>query len=124
MSIYSTAIKTALRLIKRYGEAVTWVVEGTPTADGATPWITSDGAETSFSVSILYTSHSDNPLAKLLPGTEIETGELQGLMPAVNFTPKVDDTVIRSNGTKLAIQSVRPLAPSGETILWFLVFKS
>jgi len=125
MGVLDRAVATALRLITKYGEACVWNQAATPViANAAQPWIKTTGEPTPNNVRILYTSDSSNAFAKLLAGSIVEAGQNTAIMPAYNFTPADTDTVVRSDGTKLALESIRPVAPNGQVILWHLVFKS
>lgn len=125
MGVIDRAIATATKLITKNGEACEWNVAAAPVvADPTQPWISTDGDDVTQQVRIVFTSDAGSPLAKLLAGTPIESGGLKGLMTTVGFTPNDNDTVVRSDGTKLALESIRPLSPNGQIVLWFLVFKS
>lgn len=125
MGVLQRSAATALRLIGEYGEAVSWVVQDEPfTPDPTKPWISVDGTPSSVPVSILFTVDRSSPFLKLMAGSVVESSGQKGLMPAQSFTPKADDVVIRSDDSKLVIESATPLAPNGAVILWYLVFKA
>lgn len=124
MGVFDRQIEKAKEMIAAKGELCTWVIAGAPTSDPETPWINTESDDTSLKVSLLFTMDSTNPLFLLLAGSAVEEGSQKALMASVGFTPKADDTVIRTDGTKLALKSVTKLAPNGQLILWKLVFKA
>lgn len=114
----------AKRLIAAKGELCQWLSVAAPiAADPAKPWVKSDAGPVANAVSILFTSSGGNSLFKLLAGSSVPAGKKQGLMATVGFTPGPKDSVVRSDGTKLGIESVDSLAPNGEVILWWITFK-
>lgn len=120
------ATATATRLIAKYGEPCTWQSTSDPTVPDATkPFITVDGVTTPHTIPILFVTDSSNPLMKLLAATSVETTGRKAIMAASSaFVPKLSDVVVRSDATKLALNSVDPVAPNGVPILWKLVFKA
>lgn len=124
--LFTRTANQALRLITQYGEQCTWKSAAAPVvADDTKPWITTNGVPTvTQGVPLLFTSSKENPLLKLVAGSDVEEGKLKALMPAMGFTPNLADTILRSDGvTTLALDSVSPLAPNGTPIIWYLVFK-
>lgn len=122
--IIDRAIVTALRVINLNGEPVTWIRAAAPVvADPSKPWIATAGVPTEIETSLLFTSAKYSPILQLIAGSNVELGKLQALLPATGFVPSDSDVVLRSDGTKLSIESVAPLAPNGKPILYYLVFK-
>jgi hypothetical protein len=126
MGQFDRQIALAQRLIKKYGEPCLWEPTGTPTtADPTKPWISADAAPvTPTPVSILFKRDNQDVFARLTAGSNIESGGQKAIMAANSIVPSMTDSVVRSDGTKLALQSIDKLAPNGQVIVWFLVFKS
>lgn len=123
--LFDRAIATATRLIAKDGDPCTWVSAAAPSvADPDQPWIMTDNAPVTYQVPIVFVNESSNPFAKLVTGSQIPGSGKRGLMATVPFTPQLTDTVIRSDGTKMALLSIDPLDPNGAKILWKLVFKA
>jgi hypothetical protein len=124
MGVYDRQIAQVNRQVTAKGEQCIWNQASAPVvADPTKPWITSKGQPEAQTVSILFTSSASNALARLLAGSNVETGKLRGIMPAQSFTPDLNDQIVRSDGTVLELDSVEPLAPNGQVILWWLGFK-
>jgi hypothetical protein len=122
--ILANAMTTAQRQIAAFGEPVQWMQMPAPTvADASKPWIPTPGEPVAYPTSILFTSAANSPLLRLLAGSEVVVGKLSGIMPVGAFIPSASDIVIRSDGSKLSIESISPLAPSGEPLMYYLVFR-
>jgi hypothetical protein len=127
MAQFDRQIATAVRLIAKYGQAVTWQIvnDGTP-ADAAKPWKPSEATDTSNTVTICFVPIRENDWRKLLmylKGTEVPIGRLAGLMAGnVAFEPKLKDVVVRDNVT-LHVSSVDLISPNGQKILYVLEFE-
>lgn len=128
MAVYARQIAAALRQISAKGELVTWRIPAVPTvADPTQPWIVTNGAaavDKPVSILFLPLNRQSSQLIQYLTGTEVVVGEVYGLMGAVDFVPELTGTVIRTSGKVLAIQSIDPLSPNGEVILYTVVFKA
>jgi hypothetical protein len=124
MGVYDRETAQSLRLITAKGEACSWMqAQDAFGADPSKPWIMVTPASVIHSVRILFVSNSSSPLLMLLQGSGVETGKLKAIMPAVGFNPSLSDSVIRSDGSVLQIDSIEPVSPNGEVILWRLIFK-
>jgi hypothetical protein len=124
MGRFDRQVALAQRLIEENGELCQCVIAGAPTSGPDTPWIQTEGVPDTHDVSVLFTINSGNPFFQLLSGSPVEEGSQKALMASVGFTPKADDTIVRGDGTKMALKSATKLAPNGQIILWKLVFKS
>jgi hypothetical protein len=87
--------------------------------DTTQPWKTVVAQSIPLPVSILFTRGG----SKLVAGTNIEVATQLAIMPAYGFTPSMTDTVTRSDGSVLALESINPLSPNGQVIIWRLEFK-
>jgi len=126
MGVYDRQIATALRVIREKGEACTWTAKAAPTTDPATPWLPVAGvavAYTNTPIAFFPLSRQWSELLRYLKGTEVVTGSLYGLMPAVAFAPQLTDIITRTDGSKLAPITIDPLAPNGEIILYTIEFR-
>lgn len=126
MGQFDRQIATALRLIKKNGQAVKWrsIANSIPT-DPDKPWIGSTNpAPVEHDVFICFVPVKDQQwrkFLKYLTNTEVQIGDLAGLMGNVNFEPNPKDVVIR-DGVELAINNIDLLSPNGQKILWTLEF--
>jgi hypothetical protein len=122
--VLANALKTVQRQIGIYGEQIQWMQAAAPTvADESKPWIATPGEPTSYPTSFLFTSAANNPFLQLIAGSEVVVGKLQGIMPVGSFVPAATDSVVRSDGSQLSIESISPLAPSGEPLMYYVVFR-
>jgi hypothetical protein len=126
MGQFDRQIALAKRLIKKYGEPCLWAPSGTPTtADPNQPWISTDAAPVAPTpVFILKKLDKQDVFARLTAGSSVESGGQKAIMAANGIIPSMIDSVVTSDGTRLALQSIDKLAPNGQVIVWFLVFKS
>jgi hypothetical protein len=123
MGVFDRQIAQAARLIAAKGELCQWQSAAPVITAPDKPWIPTTQAPTLYSVRILFTANGNNSLFKLLSGSSVAAGKKTGLMASVSFLPDPKDVVIRSDGTKLAFESVDALSPNGEVILWWLTIK-
>ena len=119
MGVFDRSLNAAQRLIRKYGQDVTWQkrIDGVP-ADPAKPWLPAEVAVNSFNVRMVFFPEKSDALAvaMLLRGTEVHSGALVGIMAAgITFVPDIKDTVLR-DGMMLAIESINLLAPNGNAI--------
>lgn len=126
MGQFDNQIATAKRLIKRYGQSVTWKVanQGAP-VDSGEPWKPTDIAPTEHTVEICFVSEREvfwRKILSYLKGTEVALGKLSGIMSGeIPFTPALSDTILR-DGKVLTVSSVDLLSPNGQKILYTLEF--
>lgn len=127
MGVYDSAIATAKRLIAAKGEVVSWQPAADPTAAAEdTPWIQGEPtAADARRVAIVFLpiDRSNQQLIRALGGTELVTGNVYGLMGAVDFPVEFDAVITRSDGSTVALVNADKLAPNGDVILWTLEFK-
>ena len=129
--IYDRSIKTAKRLIKKYGQVVIWRKEPV-TTDTNQPWKSTAGTPLDTNVSIAFFRPGDSPFKELIAymsNSDVLEGGVRGLMAAELMTdgspliPDASDKVIR-NGIELEIESIDPLEPNGVPILFHIEFKA
>lgn len=126
MSVFDRQIATATRLIKKYGQSVTWrsLPDGTVT-DPDKPWRPVNGGHVDHSpiICFLPDDRENRQFYAYLTGKEVSSGTTLGYMAAVNFEPKLKDIVIR-DGVEYQIQNINLLSPNGENILYTIEFKT
>jgi hypothetical protein len=124
--IYGRQIETAKRLIKKYGQLVTWK-KSLAVSDTSEPWkekLEDEDEETlEIDVYILFlpVGRINTEFQMFFQGTEIIVGNLKGLMANVDFEPNAKDVVIRS-GEEIRIKNISPIEPSGIPILYTIEF--
>lgn len=126
MARFDRQIATALRLIAKNGQSVTWnsIVNGAP-ADPNTPWIPAepDDIEThTVDICFLPIDRENMETMRYIFGTEVPGGNSMGLMGAVDFSPFLKDTVLRGSET-LRIKKIKKLEPNGQVILHWIIFE-
>lgn len=126
--IYARQIANALRQIKTKGQLVMWYKhqDQVTVADNTKPWKTSasDPQPDPIAVYIVFITPKNqlaNQIVHLMQNTSVPQGAPAGLMGAVDFTPTIDDKVVRS-GETLRVKGITPLAPNGTPILYTLTF--
>jgi hypothetical protein len=125
MSQYARTIKSAQRLIAKYGQDVIWRKPNVSVPDPTKPWKSLDNAPTDIPVKIVFVRPEgglSNALYHLIKGTDAVTGAPKGLMAPINgFNPEITDRVIR-NGSTLVIGSINVVAPASDAVLYIIEF--
>jgi hypothetical protein len=123
MSNYNRQIAQAAKMIKKFGQPVTWK-QAAKTNDNTQPWKATSTDPTPYTVDMVFVRQNgfSRELYRLIKGTDVLTGSTKGLMPSVPFTPTINDIVER-NGATLKIAAIDCVAPSGEPILWLIEFE-
>jgi hypothetical protein len=125
MARFDRAIQTALRLIKKNGQDVTWrqVSDGAP-ADPNKPWNPGTSVNTDRTVRICFLPVDRQTMEtfNFVKGTDVPKGSVMGLMGNVPFDPNIKDVVLR-NGEELRIASLDVLSPNGQKVLYTVIFK-
>lgn len=125
MGQYDRSIAQATRMIKKYGQLVTWIQQGIQVSP-AEPWKDMGIDPETFPVFIVFLTPKgrlSNELFHLMQGTTVPEGAPTGLMAKVPFTPALNDKVLRGTET-LNVKSMDIVAPNGEPILYKLEFAS
>lgn len=124
MARYKRQRETATRLIKKYGEQVTWnVSRETPSNDQ--PWLGGTVETIAKRPYVVFVTSSSQvkQLFQMMTGTDVPTGQNLGYMGPTDFEPTTLDTVVRSDGRTYRIKSIDPLKPNEEaTILYTMEF--
>jgi hypothetical protein len=123
MSFYDRQIRQAAKMIKKFGQPVTWKQPVKVVPDSTKPWKVNAADPVPYTVNMVFVRANgfSRELYRLIKGTDIPTGAPKGLMAAVPFTPTVDDIVDR-NGTILKIAAIDVVSPNGDPILWLIEF--
>ena len=136
MARFDRQIETALRLIAKNGELVTWraINDPTPTdpndlapTDPNRPWLPGAATLTDHDVIICFLPATSSNLRtygsfSFMNKTEVPSGLVIGLMGQVDFEPNLKDVVIR-NGRELRIVDFDVLDPNGQKILYTVTFQ-
>lgn len=126
MARFDAQVKTALRLIEKNGQVVTWrIVRDEPPVDSAQPWKpTNDATPVEKNVSICFLTVDRQTFESLsfMDNGEIPQGAVMGYMGKVDFVPSLKDVVVR-DGKELRVYYIDELKPNGQTILYKMVFK-
>ena len=128
MTVYAAQIATAKRLIAAKGEAVTWrEAAAASVPDVNKPWVEGDlAAAVEHAVRIVFLPIdriNSQVMRYMRDSGGVPGGNISGLMASVSFKPTVTGTVVRSDGTVLAVRSIEPLAPDGTPIIWTVEFQ-
>ena len=125
MARFDRAIQTALRLIAKNGEKVTWrVINDAPSPNPSQPW--NPGASTPedkpATICFLPVDRQTQETFTFIKGTEVPKGSVMGLMGQVPFDPNLKDVVIR-DGKELRLAYIDVLSPNGQKVLYTMVFQ-
>ncbi len=122
MGRFDRQIETALRLIKKNGQSVTWRKTAI-TVDPDMPWLEVPAIVTDYSpdVCFLPIDKEGQEYLSSLGNTEAVIGSYYGLMGKVAFTPAISDIVIR-DGVTLEIKSIDLISPNGQKVLYTIIF--
>ena len=106
MGVYSGSAAAAIRMIKKFGGSVTWhtsVVAPNP----AEPWKPGAAADVTHTVTVALVPMNERQYrkAQLLAKTDVLTGYEMAYMAQVPFTPTINDTLVRKDGTVYRIRS-------------------
>jgi hypothetical protein len=123
MSIYTTAQKTANRLLKGKGQAITITRQSAGTYDPATG---TSAVTTSTQKGWGAVLEYDTRQAGIFnaPGSLIQVGDKQLLLSPLNSAgtaltaPAVNDTATDASGKAYTITQVKPLSPGGTPVLY------
>ena len=120
---YDGAIKTAQKLIKARGQSVKWIKVSTG-KDLSQPWkiVDSDSVEHDVDIVFLPVNRSNLESFSMRDGVNIAKVSCIGYMGAVSFTPKIGESVKRGDKT-LFVEYIDIVAPSGEPILYTVLFR-
>ena len=129
MVTYDRQVKTANRLIAKYGQSVTVTQIPQIIADPSKPWETTDGTPVITTVKMIFfspTATGDSQLGKeilqYLKGMDVAFGQIRGYLGASALVPKISDIVTRDSKV-LKIKAVDTLAPNGQAIFHVLEFE-
>jgi hypothetical protein len=123
MAVYTRFIKTALRLIKKYGQIVDWTIP-LKQNDNTQPWLKLDGLPEIKKPSIAFFTVDKEMKETFRYGEgfrDVAEGSLIGYMGAVDFEPSLNDSVFR-NGKTLQIKNIDCLNVNGEIVLYTIEF--
>ena len=125
MGQFDRQIATAERLIKKYGQAVIWrQIVDIPNTDQ--PWKASaqTTVEQPVTIAFIPMTREYKEMFVFKDKTEVTSGFVVGLMKGnIPFTPGPKDVVVR-NGKTYDIETLDPLSPNGQQILWTMIFKT
>ena len=125
MSKYARQIKTAQRLISKYGMVCKWTVNRPAAPEDANkPWRPTEPEEkTSFDVEITFVPVNLRHFETkgYIPKTDLKSVCYLGYMGKVPFDPNTKDTIER-NGKTLNVEYIDIIEPSGEDILYTILF--
>lgn len=123
MGVYDGLVATALRIIERKGQSVTWEKR---TATGGTAAKPGSTTVTNNTVNMCFVPLEREYLSTFLAmfkNTEVPTGLILGLMGRVSFAPELKDTVLRGS-ERLSVadeNGIEVYDPNGEGAILYLV---
>jgi hypothetical protein len=125
MGTYDRFIKTAKRLIAKYGEKCEWQVNSDTSDDESDePWKSEDVAPVVHSVKIAFFNSEQTGLETLSKAVNnsVVIGNVVGYMPAVDFKPDMRDTIKRLVAEKnLTLVSIDEINPNGVTPIIYIL---
>lgn len=123
MGVFDRQVATALRLISKNGQAVTWrsLVNGAP-VDANKPWKPSAATGTEHSVKIVFLPRKEQNEKSIqyMEKSEVPTGLLKGLMGQVDFVPKLKDVIIRGS-LQYEVETIDIIDPNGEGVILYTI---
>lgn len=123
MGVYDRFIKSAKRLISRYGEQCTWISEQ-QSEDPDSPWNSGEEDSIKSPVKIAFFPNDNSgfeTIAKAL-GADVSMGNVIGYMPNVNFEVSDKDSILRTiAGKNLTINSIDEINPNGEKVVLYVL---
>lgn len=112
---YTTSSATALRLLTKFGQAVTLRKQTAGAYDPSTGTATITQSDTAGNAVMLEFSDGERYQA----GTTIQEGDKKALLNAVAVTPAPNDLLIVGSAT-WTVLGVKTLAPAGTVVLYEL----
>lgn len=119
MGQFDRQIETALRLIKKNGQQISWKRTAAILPDPDKPWLPVGDTEIEYTpfICFLPLDRVGKEFLQALGQSEAITGTYYGLMGAQPFAPNLKDVITR-DGVPLDIASIDILAPNGQIILY------
>ena len=104
-------------------ENAVWVQIGEDVKDPDEPWKVTRGTSVEYAVKIVFLQDTleDRQLLRYLKKTEVDTGNVNGIMYSYGFEPSLKD-IVKWNGRELAINNVDPISPVDEVIIYMIEF--
>lgn len=120
MAVYGRFIKSAKRLIAKYGEACVWIENVAAVEDPDKPWLSIPAQEVRHNVRIAFFPKGGSGLETLAKAlnSEITIGNVTGYMAAVSFKPSNKDSILRADGKVLAIEGMDEINVNGESVMF------
>lgn len=112
---YAKSAATALRLLTKFGQAVTLRKQTAGAYDPATGTAAITTSDTTGNAAVLEFSNGERYQA----GTTIQEGDKKALLNAIAVTPAPNDLLIVGSAT-WTILSIKTLAPAGTVVLYEL----
>jgi len=125
MGTYDRFIKTAKRLIAKYGENCEWAVfNDTSDDDSDEPWKGEAADPVKYPVKIAFFNSEQTGLETLARAMNNNTviGNVVGYMGAVTFTPDMRDSINRLvAGKNLTLVSIDEINPNGAAPIIYIL---
>lgn len=122
MAVFSRQIQSAKRMIAKYGQKCKWV-ERASISEEENPWDQGEADPIIHTdVKIAFFPSALNGMATLARALnkDVIFGNSVAYMAAVNFKPKVTDTIIKADGSPVTIENIQEINPNGESILFII----
>ena len=125
MTFPTTQVKTAARLIKKYGQAVVWrqVLDG-PLPDATKPWKSGAATTTDFPTFAVFLTSKRVSYAfqQYIASGQVPAGKITCLVSGnLGCVPTLKDLLIRA-GRTYSPEYIEPLSPNGVPILYTVWF--
>lgn len=124
-NIFENSIKSASRMIRKFGQKVTWKKATTSVSDVERPWEVSSGPFPEYFPYMVILPLSSEGRGRVGQETnnyrrqsDIQSGAVLAYMEAVGFEPSIDDIVL-IGGKEFRIRNFDALNPNGSGAIYY-----
>lgn len=123
MGVYDRFVKSAKRIISKYGADCEWSVES-QAQDDDEPWNATEEPSVKHPVKIALFPNDGSgmeTLAKML-GADVTVGNTIGYMANVPFDVSDKDTIVnKADGKQMTINSIDKINPDGKKVILYIL---
>lgn len=119
MAVYGRQIKSAKRMIAKYGQYCKWTEPG-KVEEADEPWNQEPSVDIVHeNIKIAFFPNTKKTFERALGG-DVVFGNSLAYMAAVNFKPAVDHTITKADGSLVTIVDFDEININGESILFII----